>query len=63
MVEYNKVNFQLSDTQLKKIKNSFKKTTGTTLKINLKKYNGNNLTHELLLSTREKTKVIICQLI
>ena len=63
MVEYNKVNVQLSDTQLKKIKNSFKKTTGTTLKINLKKYNGNNLTHELLFSTREKIKVIICQLI
>ena len=46
MVAYNKVNIKLSDTQLKKLKT--KNKTGTTLIINLKMFNGNNLTHELL---------------
>ena len=63
MVEYNKVNVKLSDTQLKNQINTVKKKTGTTLRINLKNCNGNNLPHELLLTTREKIKVIICQLI
>ena len=34
------------------------KKTGTTLRISLKMFNGNNLPHELLLTTRQKTKVI-----
>ena len=57
MVEYNKVNVKLSDTQLKKLKNAVKNKTGTTLRINLKMFNENNLPHELLLTTRQKTKV------
>ena len=57
MVEYNKVNVKLSDTQLKKLKNAVKDKTGTTLRINLKMVNGNNLPHELFLTTRQKTKV------
>ena len=57
MVEYNKVNGKLSDTQLKKLKNAVKNKTGTTLRISLKMFNGNNLPHELLLTTRQKTKV------
>ena len=57
MVEYKKVNVKLSDTQLKKLKNAVKNKTGTTLRINLKMFNGNNLPHELLLTTRKKTKV------
>ena len=56
MVEYNKVNVKLSDTQLKKLKNAVKNKTGTTLIISLKMFNENNLPHELLL-TRQKTKV------
>ena len=48
MVAYNKVNVKLSDTQLKKLKNAVKSKTGTALIINLKMFNGNNLTHELL---------------
>ena len=55
MVECNKINVKLSDTQLKKLKNAVKNQTGTTLRINLKMFNGNNLTHELLLTTRQKT--------
>ena len=57
MVEYSKVNVKLSDTQLKKLKNAVKNKTGTTLRINLKMFNGNNLPHELLLTTRQKTKL------
>ena len=49
MVEYSKVNGKLSDTQLKKLK--------TTLRISLKMFNGNDLPHELLLTTRQKTKL------
>ena len=52
MVEYNKVNVRLSDTQLKKLKNAVKNKTRTTLRINSKMFNGNNLPHELLLTTR-----------
>ena len=36
MVEYNKVNVKLTDTQLKKLKDAVKNNTGTTLRINLK---------------------------
>ena len=54
MVEYNKIDVKLSDTQLKKLKNAVKNQTGTTLRINLKMLNGNNLPHELLLTTRQK---------
>ena len=54
MVEYNKVNIKLSDTQLKKLKAAVKNKTGTTLRINLKMFNGNNLPHALLLTTRQK---------
>ena len=57
MVEYNKVNLKLSGNQLKKLKTAVKNKTGTTLRISLKMFNGNNLPHELLLTTRQKTKV------
>ena len=57
MVEYNKVNVKLSDIQLKKFKNAVKNKTGTILRIIFKMFNGNNLQHELLLTTRQKAKV------
>ena len=50
----NKVNVKLTNTQLKKLKNAVKNKTGTTLRINLQMLNGNNLPHELLLTTRQK---------
>ena len=34
------------------LNNAVKNKTGTTLRINLKMFNGNNLPHELLLKTR-----------
>ena len=57
MVEYTKVNVKLSDSQIKKLKDAVKDNTGTTFRMSLKMFNGNNLSHELLLSTRQKTKV------
>ena len=57
MVEYSKVNVKLSDAQLKKLKTTVKDKTGTTLRISLKMFDGNDLPHELLLTTRQKTKL------
>ena len=57
MVEYNKVNVKLSNTQLKKLKDAVKNNTGTTLRISSKMFDGNDLPHELLLTTRQKTKL------
>ena len=57
MVEYSKVNVKLSDAQLKKLKNAVKNKTVTALRISLKMFNGNDLPHELLLTTRQKIKL------
>ena len=57
MVKYTKVNVRLSDSQLKKLKDAVSNNTGTTLRISLKMFNGNNLPHELLLTTIQKTKI------
>ena len=57
MVEYTKVNVKLSNTQLKKLKDAVRNNTRTTLSINSKMFNGNNLPHELLLTARQKTKI------
>ena len=56
MVEYSKVNVKLTDTQLKKLKTAVKNKTGTTLRMNLKMIDGNDLPHELILATRQKKK-------
>ena len=57
MFENNKVNVKLSDTQLKKLKTAVRNTIGTTLRMSLKKLDGNDLPHELLLRIRQKTKL------
>ena len=57
MVEYNKVNVKLSNTQLKKLKDAVKNNTGTTSRISSKMFDGNDLPHELLLTTRQRTKL------
>ena len=57
MVEYIKVNIKKSNCQIKKLKDAVKDNTGTTLRINFKMFNGNDLSHELLLTTRQKTKL------
>ena len=57
MIEYSKVNIKLTDTQLKKLKTAVKNKTEKTLRMSLKMFNGNDLSHELLLTTRQKTKL------
>ena len=57
MVEYTKVNVKLTDTQLKKLETAVKNKTGTTLRMSLKMLDGNDLPHELLLTTRQRTKL------
>ena len=57
MVEYTKVNVKLSDTQIKKLKDAVRNNTGTILRISLKMFNGNDLPDELLLKTRQRTKI------
>ena len=57
MVEYSKVDVKLTDTQFKKLKTAGKNETETTFEMNLKMLDGNNLPHELLLTTRQETKI------
>ena len=56
MIEYNKVNVKLSDLQLNKLKSATKNQTSVTLRMSLKMFNGKDLPHELLLTTRQITK-------
>ena len=57
MVEYGKVNVKLRHRQLKQVQTAVKDKTGTTLRMNLKMFDGNDLPHELLLTTRQKAKL------
>ena len=45
------------DRQLKQLKTAVKNKTESTLRMNLKIIDGNYLPHELLLRTRQKTKL------
>ena len=57
MVKYTKVNVRLSNSQFKKLKDAVSNNAGTTSRTSLKMFDGNNLPHELLLTTRQKTKI------
>ena len=57
MVEYNKVNVKLSDSQLNKLKTTVKNQIEVTLRMNIKMFNGRNISHELFLTTRQTTKL------
>ena len=57
MVEYNTVNAKLSNSQLNKLKSAVKNKQETTLRMNARMFNGNNLPHELLLTTRQTNKL------
>ena len=59
MVEYSKVNVKLSNSRSNKFKTAAKNQVGVTLRMNTKMLNLNNLPHELLLTTRQKTKLRI----
>ena len=57
MVEYNTVNAKLSNTQLNKLKTEVKNNGRITLRISAGMFNSDNLPHELLLTTRQTTKL------
>ena len=57
MVEYNTVSAKLSNSQLNKLKSVVKNRQGTTLQMNTRMFSANNLPHELLLTTRQTTKL------
>ena len=54
MVEYSNKNVKLTDAQLKKLKTAVKSKIETTLRMVLNMFDGNDLSHELLLTTRQK---------
>ena len=56
MVEYNTINAKPSDSQLNKL-SPVKNKQGATLRMNPKMFSANNLPHELLLTTRQTTKL------
>ena len=57
MVEYKTINVKPSDSHLNKLKRDVKKKQGTTLRMNGRMFSANNLPHELLLKTRQTTKL------
>ena len=50
---------KLTDIKLKKLKKAVKNKTGTTLRMSLKMFDGNDLPHKLLLTTRQKMKLLL----
>ena len=58
MVEYNTVNVKLSNSQLNKLKSAVKNNQGTTLRMNARIFDENNLPHELFLTQRQISKLI-----
>ena len=57
MVEYTKINCELTNVQLKKLRKAVKSNEGATLSLGIKNPNKDELPHELLLSTRQNTKL------
>ena len=57
MVEYSEVNCKLSNVQLNKLKKAVESNEGATLRLGIKNFNKNERPHELLLTTRQNTKL------
>ena len=57
MVEYSKINCKLKKVQLNKLQKSVKSNEGVTLRLGIKNFNQDELPHELLLTTRQNTKL------
>ena len=57
MVEYSKINGKLTNVQLNKFKKAVKSNEGATLRLGIKNFNKDELPHELLLTTRQNTKL------
>ena len=57
MVEYSEINCKLTNVQLNKLKKVVKSNEGATLRLGIKKFNKDEHPHELLLTTRQNTKL------
>ena len=57
MVEYSKINCKLTNVQLNKLKKAVKSNEGATLRLGIKNFNKDERPHELLLTTRQNTKL------
>ena len=57
MVEYSKIKCNLTNVQLNKFKKAVKSNEGVTLRLGIKHFNKDELPHELLLTTRQNTKL------
>ena len=57
MVEYSEVNCKLTNVQLNKLKKAVKSNEGATLRLGIKNFNKDERPHELLLTTRQNTKL------
>ena len=57
MVEYSKINCNLTNIQLNKLKKTVKSNEGATLRLGINNFNKDELPHELLLTTRQNTKL------
>ena len=57
MVEYSKINCKLTSVQLNKFKKAVKSNEGAALRLGIKTFNKDETPHELLLTTRQNTKL------
>ena len=57
MANYGKARVKLTNTQLNKLKSAAENKAGTILRINKKKFQDEELPHELILTTRQTSKI------
>ena len=57
MVEYSEVSCKLTNVQLNKLKKAVKSNEEATLRLDIKNFNKDERPHELLLTTRQNTKL------
>ena len=57
MVEYSKINSKLTNVQLNKLQKAVKSNEGATLRLDIRNFNKVERPHELLLTTRQNTKL------
>ena len=58
MANYEEARVKLKNTRLSKLKSEAKSKTGTTLRLNKKKFEDEELPHELFPTTRQTTKIV-----
>ena len=57
MAEYTKINCKVTNVQLNKLKKALKSNEGAILRLGIINFNKDELPHELLLTTRQNTKL------